>query len=147
MAAVALLVGVSSAHAAAPSYCRAIGTDDTIRPITPELAPAAIAAFHVHMKATEVARTGVMRCVDGEAFACLTGANLTCGKADKRTRNSGGDAWCEEHPDADFIPAFATGHATVYAWRCKGRLAVVVRQVQQVDGRGFVAENWRRVTD
>ncbi|MGH7153067.1 MAG: hypothetical protein ACREF3_03985, partial [Acetobacteraceae bacterium] len=65
--------------------------------------------------------------------------------ANTQTLNRGGDFWCRQHPDASFIPFFATGHDSVYAWRCDGPRAVIARQTVHVDARGFVAENWRHL--
>ncbi len=75
----------------------------------------------------------------------MTGANLNCGKADTLRTSAGGNFWCRSHPGAAFIPLFATGHATIYAWRCDGRTAVPQRQVRDVDPRGFTAANWKRL--
>jgi hypothetical protein len=134
--------------AASPgSICRPAETDAATRPIPPQLAPAVIAAFGVRMTPAYVVDTGVIRCADGHLLACLVGANLNCGKADTRTTNPGASNWCRDHPSSDFVPAFATGHDTIYAWRCEGQRAVVERQVEHVDRQGFVAENWKQVGD
>jgi hypothetical protein len=116
---------------------------DGTRPVPASLARAVIAAFGVRMRQAEVTRTGVVRCAKGVVFACLTGANLNCGKADARRSSIGGTAWCKDHADADFIPQAATGNATVYYWRCEGDLAVPERQVQAIDAWGYAAGNWR----
>jgi hypothetical protein len=117
--------------------------------------PAVAAAFGVHvrdregagggMTQAEVARQTVIRCDNGTILACMAGANLNCGRADTRPASVGGDEWCRDHPDADFVPMFATGHETIYAWRCAGTRAVPERQAQAVDARGFVAGFWRRL--
>lgn len=125
--------------------CRADQTDGTPRPIPRSLAPAVIAAFGVHMNADEVMRTGVMRCEQGRVMACLTGANLNCGRAVVSRVNPGAVAWCREHGDADVVPAYVTGHETIYAWRCHGGHAVVAGHPMHADPYGFVAENWRPV--
>ncbi len=66
-------------------------------------------------------------------MACTVGANLNCGKADTRRDLPGATAWCRENPDSDFIPMFATGHETIYDWRCtKGQ---AVRRQQARNGR------------
>ena len=95
------------------------------------------------MTPENVTREGVVRCANGVVLACLTGANLNCGQADTRKSSEGGASWCKNHPNASFIPMFATGHATVYAWHCNGTTAAAGRQLQAVDAAGFVAENWR----
>ena len=134
------------ALAASPgSICRPAETDVATRPLPPQLAPAVIAAFGVRMTPAYVVDTGVIRCADGHLLACVVGANLNCSKADTRTTNPGASDWCRDHANSDFVPAFATGHDTIYAWRCDGQRAVIGRQVERVDRQGFVAENWRRV--
>ena len=142
----AAAVVLAIALAASPgSVCRPAQTDTATRPIPPPLAPAVIAAFEVRMTPAEVVHTGVIRCAEGHLLACLVGANLNCGKADPRTGNSGASDWCRDHANSDFVPAFATGHDTIYAWRCDGRRAVIARQIEHVDRQGFVAENWKLV--
>jgi hypothetical protein len=97
------------------------------------------------MTAAEVERSGVIRCAGGAVLACLTGANLNCGQADTRRHNPGAIAWCRTHPNADFVPLFAAGHASIYAWRCEGSRPAIGRVVQTVDARGFSAAHWRVV--
>lgn len=139
------MAGPSNAGTSPASQVCGAPTDDRLRPIPPALAPAVIAAFGAHMTPAEVERNGVIRCADGAVLACLAGANLNCGQADTSRQSQGGDAWCKAHPDADFVPMFATGHATVFDWRCAGHVAVPTGQVERVDPRGFVAGNWRRI--
>lgn len=141
----ALILLGHTAPAYAHGACRGTLTNDTLRPVPPSLAPAVIAAFGVRMTPAEAARQTVIRCDHGEVLACMSGANLNCGQADTRRVSRGGDTWCHDHPNAAFIPMFATGHATIYTWRCDGTRAVPERQAQAVDARGFVAAFWRRI--
>ena len=97
------------------------------------------------MTPTEVERNGVVRCADGVLLACLVGANLNCGKADAGTVNRGGETWCRQHAGAPFVPEFATGHDTIYAWRCDGTRATIARTALHADRQGFVAANWKRM--
>lgn len=136
--------GCTRAPAAAPALCRG-PTDDTLRPVPLVLAPAVNAAFHATMPPAMVVRTGVIRCVDGAVLACVTGANLNCGKADASKHNPGAIAWCRGHPDAAFVPLFAAGHASIYGWHCTQGRAVPGRIVQPVDARGFSADHWRKI--
>jgi hypothetical protein len=53
--------------------------------------------------------------------------------------NPGATAWCGEPSGAASIPAFATGHNTIYEWRCRSEQAEALRQIDQVDARGFFA--------
>lgn len=116
------------------------------RPIPLARAAAVARAFHAKMTPEEVAHTGVMRRgPDGRWLACLTGANLNCGKADTSRTNRGASWWCRHHPGAPFVPLFASGHASIYAWGCRGRRAVIARQVQRVDAQGYVAGAWRAI--
>lgn len=85
------------------------------------------------------------RCMDGGVWACDPGANLPCGPA-KTTRDPSVamNDYCAQHPDG-VLPAFVTGHDTIYAWACKGGSAVIERQAFTVDARGFVANFWYRL--
>ena len=138
----ALLAGCAGSAAARPAACRG-RPDGTLLPIPLDLAPTVAATFHARMTAAEVAGNGVLRCEGGTVLACLTGANLNCGQADRSRRNHGATVWCRAHPDAPFVPKFATGHTTVFDWRCAGRRATIAGQMQQVDARGFVRGAWR----
>lgn len=147
----ALLLAALSAcsrapHAESPAqFCASVGTNDTLRPIPAALAPALNAVFHTTMPSDVAVRMTVFRCAGGHVMVCGMGANLPCGKADASRVSVGGAQWCKEHPDADFIPAYATGHATIFDWRCRGGAPVIAKQRYSVDPRGFVAEYWRRL--
>ena len=54
-------------------------------------------------------------------------------------------SWCSENPSADVIPAFATGRATAYEWRCDGGEPAIVRQLATPDARGFDPTVWHAV--
>jgi hypothetical protein len=138
------LLPVAPAHAeTAAQFCARAGTDDTLRPIPAELVPAVNALFRTTMPAQTAIDTTVFRCANGQVLVCTTGANLPCGKADTERTSTGAGQWCREHPDAGSIPAFATGHATVFQWRCRAAAAEIVRQIYRVDARGFVAAYWK----
>jgi hypothetical protein len=126
-------------------FCAKAGTDDTLRPIPAALVPAVNALFHTAMPPDVAMRMTVFRCDAGHVLVCGMGANLPCGKANTSTVSPGGMQWCQEHPDADFIPAYATGHDTIFEWHCLGRAPAIKRQVLHVDPRGFVAEFWRKL--
>jgi hypothetical protein len=114
-------------------------------PAPTDVAPAVIETFHATMTPAEVEHTGFVRCDHGVVLACLTGANLNCGKGNASRRNRGAESWCQTHPDASFVPLFAAGHDSIYAWRCHGTRAIIERQVQRLDAQGYVVENWREV--
>jgi hypothetical protein len=84
------------------------------------------------------------RCLGGKVYACFVGANLPCdAKANTdRTPNQGEIDFCKATPNADNIPAVATGHETIYEWSCSQGTPQVGKQVFQVDPRGYIAEIW-----
>lgn len=136
----------ATAHAEAPAaFCARVGTDDTLRPIPASLAPAVNKAFGTALPAGLATQMTVFRCDRHAVLVCSTGANLPCGKADTSRTTAGGAQWCRTHPDAPAIPASATGHATLYAWRCRDGEPVITGQPFTADRRGFVAEFWRRL--
>lgn len=85
-----------------------------------------------------------VRCAEGKLLACSVGANLNCGKANTRSL-PGASEFCRANPDAAIIPMAATGHDTIYAWRCVGRHAVAAKAVVAVDAYGYDAGNWKEV--
>ncbi|SDV51344.1 hypothetical protein [Chitinasiproducens palmae] len=136
------------AHAADPGdpaqVCAKAGTDDRLMPLPPSWAPAARQALGLAMPDAVMTRTTFARCMDGTAMVCNAGANLPCGKADKRTRRKDIAAYCADHRDAGMIPAYATGHDTPYTWRCVGTRAVAdTAHADQLDARGFFARYWQ----
>ena len=88
---------------------------------------------------------GFVRCANGKLLACLIGANLNCGKADTRRSLPGASEFCRANPGADNIPMFATGHDTIYGWRCVGKRAVAGKARVSVDPHGYDAGNWREI--
>jgi hypothetical protein len=126
-------------------YCARQGTDDRLQPIPADLVPAVNALFHTTMPRQVAIDTTVLRCLDAHVLVCTQGANLPCGKADTQRTTDGGTQWCRDHPDASFIPAYATGHATIFEWRCRGSVPEIARQLYEVDPRGFIAQYWKRL--
>jgi hypothetical protein len=137
----------TNARAEPPAaYCQRAGTNDTTHPIPEALVPAVNAAFGTRMPARVAMDTTVFRCTDHRIMVCTVGANLPCGKADtSRAPNPGAIQWCRNNPDADFVPAAATGHDTIYAWRCRAGTPQIARQALHIDPQGFVAEFWKRL--
>ncbi|HEY1778844.1 MAG TPA: hypothetical protein VGG79_00090 [Roseiarcus sp.] len=88
---------------------------------------------------------GSVRCANGKLLACLIGANLNCGKADTRRSLRGASEYCRANLGADNIPMFATGHDTIYAWRCVGGRAVSGKALVAVDAHGYDAGNWKEI--
>jgi hypothetical protein len=130
------------AHAETPSAtCARVGTDDTPRPIPANLVPAINKMLGTEMPDKMAV---VFRCAKRRVLVCTTGANLPCGRAKTgRTPSPGAVDWCRDHSDAALIPAVATGHDTVFAWRCQGGTPQIDRRVLDVDTRGFVSQYWK----
>jgi hypothetical protein len=84
------------------------------------------------------------RCMGGKVYGCFVGANIPCeSKANTdKTATAEMTAFCKEQPNAEVMPAAVTGHETVYEWRCTNGAPEIVRQVLNVDARGYVVEFW-----
>lgn len=122
-------------------FCAQIGNDDTLRTPPGALAPAIAHLFGMNM--SEATRTTYFRCAGGKVLVCWVGANLACGKADRRRTLAPADQWCHAHPNESFIPMVVTGHDTAYVWRCRGRDAVPSGPAGKIDARGFFARHWK----
>lgn len=138
-------LGPPSARAATPAaICARIGSDDVVRPIPQSLVPAVNRMFGTAMPTRVAMSTTVFRCAEGHALVCTAGANLPCGRANtSRTPGPGSVDWCRDHPEATSIPAVATGHDTIFTWRCRGGTPLIDRQALEVDARGFVSQYWK----
>ena len=146
-----LPMGACSAPASQPAspaqVCHRLGTDDTLRPVPASVVPEVNALFHTRLPPQVAMKTTVFRCDGGQALVCTAGANLPCGKANTSRHNAGARRWCRANPDARSIPAYAVGHDTVFAWRCRGSEPEIQRQVYTVDYRGFIPAFWRRLPE
>jgi hypothetical protein len=138
---------VTVAHAETPAArCARVIDNDAARPIPDSLVAAAGAALGVTMPPDVAMRSTVFRCAKGHVLVCTEGANLVCGQANtSRTPGRGPIDWCREHPNDAFIPAAAAGHDSIYAWRCHDGVPQIDRQTLDVDARGFIVQNWRRL--
>ncbi len=86
------------------------------------------------------------RCMNADVYVCFVGANIPCwSKADTSRTSEGATTWCAEHPNDEFVPAYATGHETIWAWRCDGDQAVITNDAPPLDPRGFLVQQWARV--
>jgi len=139
--------GPPSARAETPAaICARIGTDDVVRPIPQGPVPAVNRMFGTAMPTRVVMSTTVFRCAGGHVLVCTVGANLPCGRANtSRMPGPGSVDWCRDHPDATSIPAVATGHDTIFTWRCRSGTPLIDRQAREVDTRGFVSQYWKRL--
>ena len=88
---------------------------------------------------------GFVRCAGSRLLACVIGANLNCGKVNARRSLPGASEFCRANPDADVVPMAATGHDTIYDWRCVGGRAVATKTVVAVDRQGYDAGNWKEI--
>jgi hypothetical protein len=98
----------------AVQLCREKGTDDDVRPIQQSLVPAAKRIFGLKMPDQQVMHSTVFRCADGHVLLCTYGANLPCGKANSDRDLPGAEAWCRDHPNAEFVPRFAIPWGNIY---------------------------------
>jgi hypothetical protein len=80
--------------------------------------------------------------MNGRLLACFVGANLPCGKMNTARDNRGADEYCRANANTDVVPAFATGHDTIYSYRCASGRAVIVGRTFALDARGFAAKLW-----
>lgn len=129
--------------ASASAYCASSASLPAPVPVPKSLEADVARAFGLPLDA--VRRGAFVRCVKGKLLACAVGANLNCGKANTRRSLPGASEFCRTNPDADNIPMAATGHDTIYAWRCMGKRAIATKTVVAVDPDGYDAGNWKEV--
>lgn len=129
------------------AYCATAGDDDRLQPLPYTLIPVARRLFAVssEMPDAYIKTSTAVRCMNKTAWLCNYGANLICDKADLNRKSPGAREFCRRNPDSFGIPMSATGHATIYEWKCVGREARIVRQALRVDARGFIAGNWKAI--
>ncbi len=132
--------GVSAAPAP-QTYCAKVVNDDELRGAPHSLAPAIKQIFHIG--GAYAAQTTRYRCAGGKVMLCNEGANLPCGKANLSKHLPGATAWCKDNPTTGFIPMAATGHDTIYDWRCVTGVATAGAPIRKIDARGFFADYWR----
>lgn len=96
----------------------------------------------------QVQQANRWRCMNGAVLVCPLGANLPCAeKADlSREPSQAMSSWCEANANSD-IPAYVTGRATVYRWKCNGTTAAVDQQIATADDEGYLAEFWYSLDD
>ncbi|RVD56111.1 hypothetical protein EN828_23580 [Mesorhizobium sp. M2D.F.Ca.ET.185.01.1.1] len=153
-------VAASAATAKAASaddlykLCRQMKNDDTIRPYSHELYGGTVKAFKKLFpdakKAPleqELQTQANYRCMNGKVLACFVGANLPCAKMNAARDNPGAAEFCKTNPNADVVPAFATGHDAVYSYKCASGKAVVTGNSWQLDKRGFAETLWAVVPE
>lgn len=136
-------------HADLAAVCARLGNDDKLRDYRPSLRERTALAFKKLFPNAQGAPDDASwktqaqyRCMNGKVMVCFVGANLPCAKMNTMRKNTGADAFCRDNPIADNVPAFATGHDTIYAYRCRGGQAEITGTVQQLDHRGFARSLW-----
>ena len=138
------------------AYCTAVGTMDTpdARYAGPKTPDAVVNGLRKVLETPDdvpmepfVAGT-FWRCMDGAVWACFVGANLPCTtKADtSRTPTPDMADFCTANPNSDFIPAYVTGRATVYEWRCTNDAPEIVKQLVEPDAQGFWSNIWYEIS-
>ncbi len=138
------------------AYCAAVGTVDapderyTGEPVPETVVKALQAAMEGAENAPEewTAEGTVWRCMDGQVWGCFVGANIPCtAKLDtEKTPSAEMEAYCQENPDAETIPASVTGRETAYSWSCKNGKPEAGEQVFEADAQGFIAEFWYQLS-
>jgi hypothetical protein len=129
--------------------CVQARNDDTIRGYDASLRAGLLTAYqHLFPQAQmppneqELQASTHIRCMDDRLWACFTGANLPCEKMNTARDNKGADTFCQANPEAPFVPAFATGHDTIYSYRCVAGRSEITGTTFQLDARGFAATLW-----
>jgi hypothetical protein len=138
---------MTQARAETPAaFCARNVNDDALRPIPEALVAAAGIALGATMPPAVAIKTTVFRCANGHVLVCTVGANLVCGRANSSRAPARGQLdWCRHHRNEAVIPLVASGHDTIYAWRCQDGAPQIGRQVLDVDARGFIVQNWRQL--
>lgn len=91
----------------------------------------------------QVLRSTVLRCFEGHLLACNEGANLPCGKAITQRALPQAKPWCAENPNVDFVPAYISGHDSIFHWRCQHGEPVTFGEAERVDTSGYITRYWK----
>lgn len=132
------------------AYCSAIGSIDRPAgggsPVPMALKPFLSRALGLSAGGDLGPERYYWRCMNGKVFVCAIGANIPCGaKADLAKRNVGAEKFCQDNADAAFVPAYATGHETLFAWSCSLGHAVRGKVIAKLDPRGYRIDIWHEV--
>ena len=139
----ALACAAPASAASGAALCAAGAGPRAPAPVPKDLEAAVARTFGLPVEL--VRRGAFVRCAGDRLLACAIGANLNCGKANVRRSLPGAREFCRANPGADNIPMAATGHDTIYAWRCVGKRAVAGKALVAVDAHGYDAGNWKEV--
>jgi hypothetical protein len=132
------------------AYCSAIRNIDTPvgggSPVPSALKPYLAKALGVPANLAIAPESYYWRCMSGAVYVCAVGANIPCDeKADRAKRSLGAEHYCRDNRDAKVVPAYATGHASIYSWSCSAGKPVAGKLLAKVDQRGFRVDFWYRV--
>ena len=130
-----------------PAICAKAGNDDRLRVIPAMLIPRVhhLFGFSADAPAALVQKSTSYRCMSGKVWLSNYGANLVCGKANATRRSPGASEFCKANPGSDVVPMAATGHDTIFEWKCAGKVAKISKQIETVDPRGFLTRNWKQL--
>jgi hypothetical protein len=131
------------------AVCARLGNDDSIRDYDPSLRRRTASAFRKLFPNAKSGPDGESwqtqaqyRCMNGKVMVCFVGANLPCAKMNAKRENPGADMFCRDNPDAGSVPAYAIGHDSIHAYRCRNGKAEVTGTTRQLDQRGFAKDLW-----
>jgi hypothetical protein len=134
--------------------CKQAKNDDTVRAYSPELEKGTIAAYGKLFPDAQDKPDQAMlqsqaqyRCMNGKVLVCFIGANLPCAKMNTSRKNPGAAEFCRQNPNEDSVPAAATGHDTIYNYRCRHGRAQVTDMAWKLDRRGFAEELWTELPE
>lgn len=140
-----LLLSTMPVLAAGSALCQAAETDPAPKPLPQSLIAAARTSFgYTQMPADVVRRLTVFRCAAGQPLICSLGANLPCGKANRAASLPAASTWCQANPQSDVVPAYVTGHDSLFQWHCAGGKAVA-NHPAAIDAQGYFASYWKPV--
>lgn len=131
------------------AVCARLGNDDGIRDYDPSLREPTASAFGKLFPNAKAVPDGdswetqaQYRCMNGKVMVCFVGANLPCVRMNAKRENPGADLFCRDNPDAGSVPAYAIGHDSTHAYRCRNGKAEVTGTTWQLDQRGFARDLW-----
>jgi hypothetical protein len=139
----ALLFACPASAASGAAFCSSGAAPRAPVPVPRQLEATVARAFN--LPADLVRNEGFVRCAGRRLLACVIGANLNCGKVNLSRSLRGAREFCRENRDADVVPMAATGHDTIYDWRCVGGRAVATKTVVAVDRQGYEGGNWKEI--
>jgi hypothetical protein len=136
------------------AFCARVGTDDRLGSSHSAASAAALGALQPYLHealglpldASFLPNEIFWRCMGGKVYVCARGANIPCdSKADRSEVNRGAENYCRENPNGAEVPAYATGHRTIYRWKCVEGRAERGPTLIATDSRGYRTDIWHVV--